>query len=404
MSEYIMNKETGKIELHFEKSDYMSLAEGLKRDIKSNFLFSRVAGAWVSRAKFPNLWRAKAVAEKIGLADGGKVGEMLSFEEQQQVKAEKAEHRAERYEVKSANAMTRGTQLQKPIDDMHGDIFFFTQPNINSSSGRAFTNRRNKMFASFERGFEEFKKSEYYAERAEATRTTAGQTRPTDKGFIDRRIKDTEKTIKAQKGNLESYNNTLEKIDNGKVIKRYSGAVITHEDVQGWIENAEDIIEQAISKYIYYKDCMDALGGVQFSKENIETGYIVELKRWGKCKVIGTGPINIKYQIMEGGAAGCGGTATYAEIEKVISNEKHIEKHPFVKGEKFMVKEWDKHKYVDVEYIVTKITDEKVTIKCGNKRARTLKPRKFGKPGDVSWALGIADGLNGIIYKKSQEV
>lgn len=43
---------------------------------------------------------------------------------------------------------------------MHGDIAFFTQPNINSSAGRAFANKR--MFAAYERGFEEFKKSEYY--------------------------------------------------------------------------------------------------------------------------------------------------------------------------------------------------------------------------------------------------
>ena len=40
MSEYIMNKETGKLELHFDKADYMDLSEELKKEIKSNFLFS----------------------------------------------------------------------------------------------------------------------------------------------------------------------------------------------------------------------------------------------------------------------------------------------------------------------------------------------------------------------------
>lgn len=35
MSEYIMNKETGKIELHFDKADYLALAEDQKKDIKS---------------------------------------------------------------------------------------------------------------------------------------------------------------------------------------------------------------------------------------------------------------------------------------------------------------------------------------------------------------------------------
>lgn len=55
------------------------------------------------------------------------------------------------------------------------------------------------MFAAWERGFDEFKKSEYYAERAEAARQTAAETKPTDKGFIIRRIKEAEKTIRAQK-------------------------------------------------------------------------------------------------------------------------------------------------------------------------------------------------------------
>ncbi len=54
MSEYIMNKETQKLELHFDKEDYLALDDDLKKEIKSNF-FSCRANAWVSRAKFPNL-------------------------------------------------------------------------------------------------------------------------------------------------------------------------------------------------------------------------------------------------------------------------------------------------------------------------------------------------------------
>lgn len=96
-----MNMETLKLELHFDKSDYMGLSDDLKREIKSNFLFSRKSGAWISRAKFPNLWRAETVAKKLGLENGGKVGETLTFAEQMERKAEKAEARAERYDCKS---------------------------------------------------------------------------------------------------------------------------------------------------------------------------------------------------------------------------------------------------------------------------------------------------------------
>lgn len=408
MSNYIMNMETLKLELHFDKSDYMSLSDDLKGEIKSNFLFSRKSGAWVSRAKFPNLYRAETVAKKLGLENGGKIGETLTFAEQMERKAEKAEVRAERYDYKSEKAQDRGEALQKPINNMHGDISFFTQPNINSSAGRAFTNRRNRMFAAYDRGFEEFKKSEYYAERAAIARQTAEDTKPTDKGFIDRRIKDVEKTIRAQKKNLESYNKTLKRIENGEEIKRYNGDIITLETVKGWIDNAELIIENAISKSVYYHECLEEVGDVAFSKENIKVGYIVDIDRWGKCRVTGIGKVNISYCILEGGAAGYGGKATYAEIKKIISEEtQDMPVHPFKVGDTYTVEVWngEKHTREPKEYTVTKITPERVTLKSGEERAINRKPRRIrdNSINGFTWALGIVDGFGGTIYKKETE-
>lgn len=407
MSNYIMNLETQKLELHFDKSDYMSLSDNLKKEIKSNFLFSAKLGAWVSRAKFPNLWRAEAVAKKLGLENGGKIGEMLTFAEQMEQKAEKAEARAERYECKSEKAQDRGEALQKPINDMHGDISFFTQPHINSSSGRAFTNRRNRMFAAYDKGFEEFKKSEYYAERAAIARQTAEDTKPTDKGFIDRRIKDAEKTIRAQKKNLKNYQNYLERIKNGEEIKLYNGDILTLEVVQGWIEDTELIIENAISKSIYYHECMEEVGGVAFSKDNIKVGYIVELDKWGKCRVIRTGKVNISYSILEGGAAGYGGKAAYAQIKRIISEEVQDKPaHPFKVGDIYTVQVWNDEKCTrePKEYKVTKITTERVTLKAGEERAFSRKPRRFRDGNNsFSWAIGIVGGLGGTIYKKETE-
>lgn len=404
-----MNLETQKIELHFEKADYMALSDDLKGEIKSNYLFSRKSGVWISRAKFPNLWRVEAVAKKLGLDNGGKVGETLTFAEQMERKAERAEARAERYDNKSEKAQDRAEALQKPINDMHGDISFFTQPNINSSTGRAFTNRRNRMFSAWEKGFDEFRKSEYYAERAAIARQTAEDTKPTDKGFIDRRIKDAEKTIKAQRKNIEYYRKYLERIENGEEIKQYNGDILTADMVQEWIENAELIIENAISKSIYYHECMEEAGGVAFSKNNIKEGYIVELDRWGKCRVTGTGKVNISYSIMEGGAAGYGGKAAYAEIKRIISEEV-LEKpeHPFKVGDSYTVQVWNSEKCTrePKEYIVTKITPERVTLKTGEERAVSRKPRRFkdNSTNGFSWAIGVVDGYGGTIYKKETDM
>lgn len=315
---FIENMKTGKIEMRFKKSAYMALSEEQKKEIKSNFLFSRYSSAWVSRCKFPHTYRAKEIAKKLGLADGGKTGETLSFEEQQENKAEKAERRAERMEYRAEKAQERGERLQKPINDMHGDIAFFTQPNINSSAGKAFTRQREKMWAAWESGFNEFKKSDYYKKRAEHARQTAQQTKPTDKGFIQRRIDDAEKTINAQKKIIKEYESVLAQIESGKTLMMWRGNPYTVEKLTEYIEHHNRILEDAISKAIYYYECMEEVGGVSFNKSNVKKGCYAIIDRWGKVEVIGTGSKNITYRILTGGAAGFRGKASYAEIKEIL--------------------------------------------------------------------------------------
>lgn len=325
---FIENMETGKIELHFEKSAYMELSEEQKREIKSNFLFSKYSSAWVSRCKFPNTFRAKELVKKLGLADGGKTGETLSFEEQQQIKASKAERRADRMEYRAEKAQERGETLQKPINDMHGDIAFFTQPNINTSAGRAFTHRREKMWAAWESGFNEFKKSEYYKERAEQARQTAQQTRPTDKGFIQRRIDEAEKTIRSQKKNIKEYEDILTRIENGETVTAWNGKPYTAEKLTEYIEHHNRILDDAMSKTIYYYDCMEEVGGLKYSKSNIKKGDIVNIGRW-KVKVESTGTKNISGVILHDDLTPCilneqtgyamRTKANYAEIKELVT-------------------------------------------------------------------------------------
>ena len=398
---YQINRETQKLELIFSKEEYQALPSEQKSEIKGAFLFSRSIGGWVSRAKAPNLWRAEQVAKKLGAEARGKVGEALSFAEQQERKAERAEARAERMEYRAEQAERRGEDLQKPINDMHGDIAFFTQPNINTSAGRAFTNRRNRMFAAYERGMEEFKKSEYYAERAAAARETAEQTRPTDKGFCERRIRDAQKTIRAQRQNLELYRQRLDKLNSGEEVKRWNGEPLTVPEVERWIEDAEEIIEAAISKEIYYTECLEELGGVQFSRENVKPGYIVELNsgiyRKDVVEVVSAGPKNIKYKTVAGGTAFIL-SASYGEISRVISaEEKEAEQHPFRAGDKFEVEIWNsergKREKTPVE--IVKATEKSVTILntvSGQKVVR--KPQKrAGRcyDGGATWAVFLTE-------------
>lgn len=320
--EMIVNRETEKLELHFSREEYAALPESDKAEIKSNYLFSRSAGAWVSRAKWPNTWRAEAVAKRLGAANGGSEGEALSFAEKQERKAERAEARAERYEGYAENAERRGEALQKPINDMHGDIAFFTQPNINTSAGRAFTRRRDRMFAAYDRGMEEMKKSEYFRDRAETARETAANTLPKNKGFCQRRIKEAQKDIRDGRKLLEEYDAKIARIQAGQIITRYDGSIITVEDVENWIERQEARVEAAMSKELYYTEALESLGGVPWSKENLHKGDVVTIERYGKVRFVRGGSVNFTYEFLQphmkyADGSPMQGQAAYAEITAV---------------------------------------------------------------------------------------
>ena len=394
---YIINRETEKLELHFDKSEYQALSDDQKSTIKSNFLFSRYGGCWVSRAKIPNLWRAEQVAKSLGAENQGKSGELLSFEEKMERKAARAEERAERMDARADAAEQRGEQLQKPINARRGDIAFFTQPNINTSSGRTFTRQRERMFAAFERGMDEFKKSEYYAERAEAARRTANLENSKDKAFCDRRVKDAQKNIKAIQKNLDHYHAMLECDGMGKQQKRFDGTPIERAEIERWIEDAEERLESEISRLCYYQSCIDELGGVQFSKENIKPGYVVKIKHYNDCTVLRTGPKNIIYRTPNGFNL----TAAYAEILEIVKAEEEVKPtHPFKVGETFEIGAYvDGHRVKQVWEIV-KSTATTVTLKnqtTGENIRRTPKIR-WTCEGD-KWALCIGDYIDSMFYR-----
>lgn len=259
-SYYIHNRETGKLELHFDKSEYDGLTDAQKQDIKSAFLWGRKSGCWISRCKEPNLCRAKSIAQALGLADGGEKGERLSFAQQQQRKAERAVRRADRFDSAAESAIARGKQLQKPVRDMHGDIAFFTQPHVNTSAGHAFTRRRDAMFAAFDRGIEEYRKSEYYRMRAQTARRTAELPGLKDGAFIARRIRECETEIRRLKKSIDIHEAARRKIGEGTPLARYNGTPITLDEVNTWLEADLNQLEAQLDKLGYYQDAREALG------------------------------------------------------------------------------------------------------------------------------------------------
>ena len=410
MKPYIFNLETTKIELHFEKSEYTALSAEQKANLKSAFLWSRAGGCWVSRAKEPNLWWAKQVAAKLGFTEEQQEGERLSFSEQVERQADRAERRAERYEQYAESAERRGAALQQPLNRMHGDIAFFTQPIIAGHAGsQAFARRREKMFAQYEKGFEEYRKSEYFQDRAKTARATADGAKYRDVAYLDRRIKECRKEIRARKKNIIHYEEILAAIENGEKKKRFDGTPISVEEVTGWMEHEFELIEKAMDKQAFLEACVDQCGGIQFSKDNIKIGFRVRLNDGfdSEVEVIGAGPQNITYRILTGGAKGMVLQAAYAEIKEIIKAEELRETHPFKVGEQFTAEQYVrvgdllKWERVRVTYEIIKASSKTIQLKPvdGDGKVITRKPRKAY---NGSWCFSIDNAYTNTFYKPAK--
>ena len=274
---------------------------------------------------------------------------------------------------------------------MHGDVAFFTQPNIDSSAGRAFTRKRERMFAAYESGFKEFNKSAYYRERAAIARDTAAQKELKDKGFIGRRIGECETALRKLKKNVEHYETLKQQAEQGTPAKRYNGDPLTLDTVNEWIETTLDRMEAQFDKLGYYQDALDALGGVEFSQENIKPGYVVKIKPYGACRVVSTGPKNITYQ---SGVSGIVLTAAYAEVGGIVSaEEKTAEPHPFNVGDTFTCHRWNNKKRAaeKLEFRIIRATDKSVTIQAGDEKPFVRKPSQIAWDKSGKWRLCVTD-------------
>ena len=386
---FILNKETGKLELHFEKETYQALTDAQKKEIKSNFLWGRNSGCWISRAKWPNTGYAERCAASLGLENAGEAGERMSYAEQMERKAERAERRADRYEDRADAHEASAERLQKPISDMRGDIAFFTQPNINSAGGRAFTRRREKMFASFERGFDEFRKSEYWQGRAATARRTAEQKELKDRAFLDRRIRERESDIRKLQKSIQQYENELETAEGER-------AENIQKDIGRWL----DMLEAKLDELGFYQDCLDAVGGIAFSRDNVKPGYLVRIRRYGVVEVLSVGPKNFK-------AKGYGWPMQYAEILEIVkAQEPKPQAHPFTVGEEFTCARWNPSlgRYGDTEEITARIiraTDKSVTLQVGEEKPFVRKPYqvRWNNEDGRKWGLQVTDWRGGTFYK-----
>jgi len=322
---YINNLETGKIELHFTKQEYNLLTDEQKKDLKSNYLWSNFGKCWVSRSKNNHHWAIKT-AEKLGFTDGGKVGERLSYAEELERKAEKAEHRMERYEQYADNAEKRAENLQKELNSMHGDIAFFTQPIIAGHAGsQAFARRREKIFDRYRKGFEEYRKSGYYQQRAETVQKTVDKIQLKNPIYLNNRIEECNKNIRQLEKNVTYYEDIIYKKENSNNSINTFYQNKTVEQITEYLNTTLDKMEYEMDKLAFMENAMDEIRKTleannkkMYTKEDLKPGYLFlsyRHKTW--AKIIRVNPKTVTAIYIEHPLSGFNASCPYAEIKEI---------------------------------------------------------------------------------------
>ncbi|WP_103108558.1 DUF3560 domain-containing protein [Brevibacillus reuszeri] len=340
--QYILNLETSKIELQFSKTEYQSLSQVEKKTLQSAYLFSGSRSAWVSRST-KNHYSAIRVATKLGFTDGGKIGERLSYAEEVERQVEKAEARIERFEQYADNAKNRAKNLQSDLNSMRGDNSFFTQPIIAGHAGsQRFARQREKMFDRYHKGFEEYRKSEYFRDKAITAEQTASMSKFKNRSYLSNRIEECNKNI-----------------------REYQRRIVQAEETQNesYMETLLEKMEYELDKLAFLHNKMDEIGGVQFNKENVKAGYLVKIRgSWDtvvkpNAKTVEVKPEFVPYTLKY----------PYAEIQEMKIPEGWVEKkkeavNPF-EVDDIVIRTSIGGNRILKAFQVIKKTDKSVTIK-----------------------------------------
>ena len=233
-----------KVELHFDgRNAYSKLPDEVKKDIKQAFIWGRQRGAWVSRAKGVGIpWQMKNYEIPFQGAD-----ELNTFDDMQERKLQRLENKADRFETRADKRESVAKSMQAEFNKMRGDWSWLTQPNINSSRGRSFTNSRNKIFDRYDKGMRLSINADKLRDAADEMRGRASQGELESEKYLLNRLKDGEKAVRRFEKFQQSYAEKLKEIDSQP------------QDWQVWLMARMRDYELEFQKLAYFRHHFDVL-------------------------------------------------------------------------------------------------------------------------------------------------
>ncbi|MCO5250959.1 MAG: DUF3560 domain-containing protein [Candidatus Kapabacteria bacterium] len=270
-----------KVELHLPgKEFYQKLPNEVKSDIKRGFLWSNYSGAWVSRSKGGYVPYSMS---KYKIKYQGKE-ELNSFEEQLEAKIQRAERKADKYSGYSENAKKRAESLQSEFNKLRKDWAWITQPNVNTSSGRAFAKQRDRVVARHEKGYAEINKAEYFKEKARKLNISATQKELSSLSYLENRLKENFKIMKNAKEFEQWYDDLIESgepIDDETLMRidgRMNHIQLASEKYEFYSKHYYDLIQQKVADDTYFDVATAKKKFKSLLKRYLATKYGIELE------------------------------------------------------------------------------------------------------------------------------
>lgn len=334
---YTLNLKTGRIQLHIKKHEYENLAQDQRKEIRKYFIFSKYENAWVSKSS-KNHYMAIIIANKLGFTEQVTKEKKIPYEEELKIKAEKAEIKALRYEQYSDAANEKAKSLQSEFNKFRGDIAFLTQPIIKGHAGsQTFSNYRQRILNRYNKGFEEYRKSEYFKEKAILALNSVKMTKLKDRVYLYKRIEECKKIIKRYKEQIENKPNIKEEL-----IKDF---------------------EYHVDKLAFLQNCLDEIGGIKYDKNNIKPGYLIRIRKsWAKVERVNIKTVTATFIGESLKNISC--MPTYAEINEILIPEnwnKNDIQNPFDVND-ILIKNSITGTYIISAYQVLKVTEKTVTL------------------------------------------
>jgi hypothetical protein len=220
----------------------------------------------------------------------------------------------------------------------------------------------------YQKGFDEYRKSEYFKDKAITAGETASMEQFKNKTYLDNRIKECNSTIKKIEANIIYYEDIIYKKENNITIENPRANERTIEQYQEYLQNSLEKMEYEMDKLAFLENKLDEIGGIQYSKENILPGYHVKI-RGSWYSVIKANKTTVEGKIISGGAAGMVLKHSYSEIQevKVPENFEEVKKtintieNPYQVGD-ILVTYSASGKWIVNALQVLKVTEKSVTI------------------------------------------